>query len=143
MATTDNRARVRRLIEEGFGRGDLDVLDELMAEHVIEHQRGNRSGRDGAKDVARTLHRWMSDFTLTVEDMAESGDVVWTRNRGRGVNTGSVMGHAPTGRTVEVDVFDVVRLANGKVVEHWGVADQLGMMLQLGLLPGREKGSAA
>jgi predicted ester cyclase len=137
MAANDHRALVRSLIEDGFGKGDLGVIDELMAEQVIEHQRGNKSGRDGAKDVARTLHRWMSGFTLTVEDMAVNGDVVWTRNRGRGVNTGSVMGHAPTGRRVEVDVFDVVRLENGRVVEHWGVADQLGMMLQLGLLPQR------
>ncbi len=142
MSDHESRALVRRLIEEGFGRGSMGVLDELMAEDVIEHQRGNRSGVEGAKEVVRTLHRWMSDFTLTVEDMAVNGDIVWTRNRGRGTNTGSIMGNAPTDRHVEVDVFDVVRLANGKVVEHWGVADQLGMMLGLGLFPGRDRAGA-
>jgi predicted ester cyclase len=137
-------ARARRIIEEGFGRGDLEILDEYMAVDVVEHQRGNAHGLEGAKAVVETLHRWMSDFELTVEDLVVSDETVWTRNRGRGVNTGSVMGHPPTGRTVEVDVFDVLRFANGKVVEHWGVADQLGLMLQLGIVPaGRPAGNPA
>ncbi len=139
MQVMDDAARLRRIIEVGFGQGDLSVLDELMDEDVIEHQRGNRPGLDGAKEVVRTLHRWMSDFSLTVEDIAVSGDIVWSRNRGRGVNTGSVMGHAPTGRTVEVDVIDIVRFRDGKVVEHWGIADQLGLMQQLDIVPSRDR----
>lgn len=139
MSTTDLADRTRRLIEVGFGQGDLSVLDELMAADITEHQRGNRSGRDGAKAVVRTLHAWMSDFSLTIEDLAVSGDMVWTRNRGRGVNTGSVMGHPPTGRSVEVDVIDILRFEEGKAVEHWGIADQLGMMIQVGAMPGRDR----
>jgi predicted ester cyclase len=139
MSSADLADRTRRLIETGFGQGDLAVLDELMAVDIAEHQRGNRSGRDGAKDVVRTLHAWMSDFSLTVEDLAVSGDTVWTRNRGRGVNTGSVMGHPPTGRSVEVDVIDIIRFEDGKAVEHWGIADQLGLMLQVGAMPGRNR----
>lgn len=136
MSENENLGRLRRLIEVGFGQGNLGVVDEVMAPDCIEHQRGNRPGADGAKDVVRGLHGWMSDFSLTVEDVAIAGDVVWSRNRARGTNSGSVMGHPPTGRSVEVDVFDVVRFRDGKVVEHWGVADQLGMMLQLGIIPG-------
>ena len=107
-----------------------------MVPDCVEHQRGNRNGTEGAKEVARTLNRWHSDFSLTVQDIARSGDIVWTRNRAHGVNTGSVMGRPPTGKTIDVDVFDVVRPRDGKVIEHWGVADQMGMMLQLGLIPG-------
>ena len=136
MHAADLTERTRRLIEVGFGQGDLSVLDELMASDIVEHQRGNRSGRDGAKAVAETLHRWMSDFSMTVEDLAVSGNTVWTRNRARGVNTGSVMGHAPSGRAVEVDVIDIVRFEAGRVVEHWGIADQMGLMLQVGAIPG-------
>lgn len=142
MITSDLADRARRLIEVGFGQGDLSVLDELMADGITEHQRGNRSGRDGAKAVVRTLHAWMSDFSLTVEDIAVSGDTVWTRNRGRGVHTGSVMGHAPTGRSVEVDVIDILRFEDGTVVEHWGIADQLGLMIQVGAMPGRDQPTA-
>lgn len=142
MIADDNVARLRRIIEVGFGQGDLTVLDELMAPDCIEHQRGNRSGIEGAKDIVRTLHRWMSDFSMTVEATAVAGDVVWSRNRARGINTGSVMGHAPTGKAAEIDVIDIVRFADGRVVEHWGVADQLGLMLQLGIVPAREPAPA-
>ena len=139
MSRTDNMARFRRLIDEGFTRGDLGVVDELMAPDCVEHQRGNRPGADGAKDVIRTLHRWMSDFSLTIEDLACEGDIVWSRNRARGVNTGSVMGTPPTGMPVEVDVIDIVRFEDGRIVEHWGIADQLGLMLQVGAVPARER----
>jgi predicted ester cyclase len=139
MSDSDNVARFRRLIDEGFSGGDLGVVDELVAPDCIEHQRGNRPGVDGAKEVIRTLHRWMSDFTLTIEDVAVAGDLVWSRNRARGVNTGSVMENPPTGKPVEIDVIDIVRFEDGKVVEHWGIADQMGLMLQLGLIPSRER----
>ncbi len=137
MDTTDLTERSRRLIEIGIGQGDLSVLDELMADDLVEHQRGNRSGRDGAKEVAATLHRWMSDFSLTIEDQAVAGDTVWTRNRARGVNTGAVMGNPPSGKTVDIDVIDILRFEDGLAVEHWGVADQVGLMLQVGAMPGR------
>jgi predicted ester cyclase len=137
MHAADLEDRTRRLIEVGMGQGDLSVLDELMAEDIVEHQRGNHAGRDGAKEVATTLHRWMSEFSLTVEDVAVAGDIVWTRNKARGVNTGAVMGNPPSGAPVEVDVIDILRFEDGKAVEHWGIADQVGLMLQVGALPAR------
>ena len=137
MHAADLEDRTRRLIEVGMGQGDLSVLDELMAEDIVEHQRGNHAGRDGAKEVAATLHRWMSDFSLTVEDVAVAGDTVWTRNKARGVNTGAVMGNPPSGAPVEVDVIDILRFEDGRAVEHWGIADQVGLMLQVGAMPAR------
>ena len=142
MSTDRNIAAVRRLIDIGFTRGDLSVVAETVSPDCIEHQRGSKSGVAGAEDTIRTLHRWFSDFSLTIEDLVAVGDMVWARNRARGVNTGSVMGHAPTGRPIEIDVIDVVRMADGKIVEHWGVPDQLGMLMQLDLLPRREPAPA-
>ena len=135
MTTVDIGERFRTIVEEGIGRGDERVLEAYVAQDVVEHQRGNRPGLEGAKGVAQTLHRWMSDFSLTVEDIAVAGDTVWTRNRARGVNTGSVMGFAPTGTRVETDVIDIGRFEDGKLVEHWGIADQIGLLLQLGFDP--------
>jgi predicted ester cyclase len=77
----------------------------------------------------------MSDFSLTVEDVAVAGDVVWARNRARGVQTGSILGHPPSGRAIEIDVIDVCRFEGGVVVEHWGIADQVGLLQQVGALP--------
>jgi predicted ester cyclase len=132
-----NAEIVRSLIEEGIGRGDLDVVDRLVAPDCVEHQRGNAGGVEGVRQVAATLHGWMADLELRVVDLAEAGDLVWARNRASGTNTGSVFGHPPTQRRVDVDVFDVVRVVDGRVVEHWGVADQLGMLLQLGVVDPR------
>lgn len=135
MSMEQNVASFRRLIERGFSQGDLTVVDELVSPDCVEHQRGLKPGIEGVRDTIRTLRRWFSDFTLTIEDIAVSDDKIWARNVGRGINTGSVMGHPPTGKAVAVDVFDVARFEKGKLVEHWGVPDQLGLLLQLGVLP--------
>jgi len=135
MAAIDIADRFRRIVEDGIGQGDESVLEAYVAPDCVEHQRGNQPGLEGAKGVARALHRWMSDFSLTVEDIAVSGDVVWTRNRARGVSTGSVLGFGPTGGPVEVDVIDIGRFADGVLVEHWGIADQMGLLLQVGFNP--------
>ncbi len=96
----------------------------------------------GVEETIRTLRRWFSDFELVIEDLVADGDMVWARNRARGVNTGSVMGHPPTGKPMEIDVIDIARLKGGKIVEHWGVPDQLGLLIQLDLLPRREPAPA-
>lgn len=128
-----NIAAARRLIEEGFSAGNLAVCDEIVASDMVEHQRGLKPGPDGAKETITTLHRWFSDFRLEIEDIAAAGDRVWIRAMGSGINTGSVFGRPPTGRPVSVTVFDQLRFRDGRMVEHWGVPDQLGMLTQLGL----------
>jgi predicted ester cyclase len=134
MTRDELERRARRLVDEGFTHGDMGVFDELMAPDVVEHQRGNPAGVEGTKATVRTLHRWLSGFSLTIEDLVVDGDTVWLRNRARGTHAGSIMGHPATGRLVEVDVFDVMRFEDGSVVEHWGVADQVGLLGQIGAL---------
>ena len=130
-----NIALVRRVLDEGFTRGDPGVCDEFYTADAVEHQRGSRSGVDGVKEVIATLHRWMSDFRITVEDVIAQDDMVWVRGRATGTNDGHFMGFPPTGRRVDITVFDAVRIRDGRIVEHWGVPDQLGALLQLGLAP--------
>jgi predicted ester cyclase len=142
MTTEQNIAATRRLIEEGFTGGNLAVCDELFAPDVIENQRGNKPGIDGAKGTIQTLHTWFSDFKLEILDLVATDDTVWIRNRATGVNTGSVMGRPATGRSLDITVMDIVRFNDGKIVEHWGVPDQLGMLIQLGLF-GRPEASTA
>ena len=139
---------VRRLIEEGFNRGDYDVADELVAADMVEHQDfgpGHAPGPDGVKAVMASLRRAFSDFHLAIEDLAVDGDTVWLRMTGTGTNDGSFMGHPPTGRTMRTAVFDVLRVDDGLIVEHWGVPDRLGTLFQLGLAhpPGRGNRAAA
>jgi predicted ester cyclase len=129
---------VRRLIDEGFSRGQLDVCDELIAAELVEHQDfgpDHAAGAEGVKAVIGSLRRGFSDFRLTIEDLVVAGDVVWTRNVATGTHDGVFAGTPPTGRPIRVDVFDVLRVVDGRIVEHWGVPDRLGVMQQIGARP--------
>jgi len=126
---------VRRLIDEGFNEGNLDVCDELIADDIVEHQDygpGHPAGPAGVKAVVTSLRRAFSDFKLEIEDMVIAGDTVWTRNVAVGTHDGSYMGHPPSGRSFRIYVFDVLRVSEGRVIEHWGVPDRLGVLFQLG-----------
>jgi predicted ester cyclase len=132
----DTEAVVRRLIEEGFNAGDLDVADELTSPELVEHQDfgpNHAPGADGLRAVIASLRHAFSDFHLAIEDLVVDGDKAWLRMSGTGTNDGSFMGHPPTGRPMRTDVFDVIRVENGRIVEHWGVPDRLGVLFQLGL----------
>ncbi|MDG7001251.1 MAG: ester cyclase [Nitrososphaerota archaeon] len=132
-----NKQKVIRLIEEVFNKGRLDVADEIISPACVEHQRLDRQfppGSQAAKAISTSLRSMFSDFTLSIEDIVARGDKVWLRMKGRGTNTGQVMGHPATGKKVEVDVIDVCRFEDGKMVDHWGVPDQLGMIEQIGLI---------
>jgi predicted ester cyclase len=137
MTMTTPDAVLRRLIDEGFTGGRLEVADELIDPAIVEHQDygpEHAPGAEGVKAVIASLRRAFSDFRLEVEDMAVDGDVAWSRNVATGTNDGSFMGHPPTGRPIRIDVIDVVRVRDGRITEHWGVPDRLGVLRQLGLL---------
>lgn len=130
----DNEAIVRTFFEEAFNRGRLDVIDTLFSPEFVEHQAFGPdapAGRDAPKAVVTSLRRGFSDFHITIEDTAASNDTVWVRLRATGTHDGPFMGHAPTGNRIAVTVIDIMRLAHGKIVEHWGVADSLAALRQI------------
>lgn len=135
MEPVSNETLYRRLIEEGFNQGNLAVIDEIVAPDALEHQRGSEPGQDGVKKTIRYLRSAFPDFTLTIDELAVVGDKVWARQHGGGTNLGSFAGRPPTGKAMTTDVFDVCRFEDGKMVEHWGVPDQLGVMQRLGHIP--------
>jgi predicted ester cyclase len=129
-----NEAIYRRLIEEGFNQGNLAVADELVAPNAREYQRGSEHGPEGVKKTITYLRSAFPDFRITIDEVVVSGDKVWARQKGGGTNLGSFAGRPPTGRKAFIDVIDICRIEDGKIVEHWGVPDQLGMMMALGLI---------
>jgi predicted ester cyclase len=131
-------AVVRRLLDEGFSRGHPEIVDELVAEDMVEHQElgpHHPPGRNGVKAVIASLRRAFPDFKLTIQDVAVAGDVVWTRNIATGTHDGPFGVHPPTGRSIRIAVFDVMRVVDGRIVEHWGLPDRLGVLAQIGALP--------
>ena len=91
----------RRLIEDGFDKGDLSVADDVISPDQVEHQYygpDHAPGAEGVKAVISSLRRAFSDFHLAIDDLVVDGDKVWLRMTGTGTNDGSFMGHPPTGR---------------------------------------------
>ena len=134
---TDPERVFRRLIEEGFNRGDLEVADTVTADGFTEHQDfgpNHAPGAEGVRAVIASLKRAFSDFHLEIQDLTVAGDTAWARLVATGTHDGPFMGHPPTGRRFRADVFDVVRVVDGRMVAHWGVPDRLGVLMQLGLL---------
>ncbi len=136
MTPEENKQVFRRVIEEGFNQGNLDSLDALFASDFREHQHGmvppNLEGVKGAITYLRSI---FPDLTLTIEDSIADGDTVWARIRARGTQRGPFMGLPPSDQTFAITVIDIARFADGKMVEHWGVADRFHQMEQLGALP--------
>jgi predicted SnoaL-like aldol condensation-catalyzing enzyme len=130
-----NAELFRRLLVEGFGRGNVGVVDEVIAPDYREHQPGFAPGPEGIKGAIRYLHSAFPDLSMTVEDIVIDGDKIWGRMRAHGTNLGPIMGQAATGKPMEITVIDICRFADGKMVEHWGVPDRFAQMEQLGLLP--------
>jgi predicted ester cyclase len=138
-----NLAAFRTLLEDGFGHGDTSVVDRVVSDDCVEHQFGmTPASRDGVKNAIHFLHRLAPDFSTQVEALCADGDLVWGRMTSRGTHTGPGLGE-PTGRAFEVTVIDVCRFRDGRVVEHWGVADRFAQMHQLGLVPHSAPANAA
>jgi predicted ester cyclase len=126
----------RAVIERGFNHGDLEGLDAFVASDIIEHQDGATSGIDGLRALIIELRTQFSDLHLEIQDTATSGDTVWFRIRATGTNDGPIWGRAATGRPIDITVMDVMRVDDGRMVEHWGVADRLAVLKQIGAMGG-------
>ena len=132
-----NKAIVRRLYDEAVGQGKFDVIDELVDPNVVEHEEfpGSSPGREGVKELFAMFRGAFPDLEFVAEDMIAEGDKVAARITVRGTHKGPFLDIAPTGKQVSVSAIDIFRFANGKIVEHWGVMDQMSMMQQLGAIP--------
>jgi predicted ester cyclase len=136
MSTEVNQAIVRRFVDEVQNGGDLMALDGLVAPGYVNRSAppGVPADRDGLKQLAAMFRRAFPDGRMTIEDMVAEGDRVATRKTFRGTHRGELMGIPPTGREVAIGLIDIVRLGGGKVVESWSVADDMGLLQQLGTL---------
>ena len=131
-----NKATVQRFVGDLVVKGNLDVVDELVADDYVEHSPlpGLPTGKAGLKQLATMFRTGFPDLAISDEDLIAEGDKVVMRQVTTGTHQGEFMGIAATGRKITVNEIHVVRLTNGQIVEHWGVEDSLGMMQQLGVI---------
>lgn len=137
MAAEENKALVRRWVEEAWNNKNLSVVEETWDENWIDHSGppGQPSGPEGARQFVTQFTAAFPDVQITIEDMVAEGDTVVYRWTGRATHQGVFQGIFPTGRRVEVPGITIHRLRNGKIAETWGLVDTLGMLQQLGVLP--------
>lgn len=137
MSAEQNKTLVRRFVDEVQSRGNIDAIDELCAPEFVNHSAppGVPSNCEGTKQVTAVFRRAFPDSYFTIEDMIAEGDKVATRKTFHGTHQGEFMGIPPTGQQVSIGLIDIVRIMDGRVVEHWAMGDNLGMMHQLGVVP--------
>ena len=122
--TEANKRAVRRFNEAVIGRLDAAAFADLMDADFVNHSAppGAPKGKDGMWNTfANILHPAFPDLTVEIHDQIAEGDKVTTRKTIRGTHTGRLMDITPTGRAVAIDVIDIVRLRDGRYLEHWGI----------------------
>jgi steroid delta-isomerase-like uncharacterized protein len=133
----ENKAVIRRYVEEVQNSKNWDVYDELTAEDFVNHSAppGVPGDRDGQKMYLGAFMAAFPDCRFTIDDMIAEGDQVVTKKTFTGTHTEELSGIPPTGKRVTLQFADVMRVRDGKIVEHWLAMDQMSFMQQLGLLP--------
>jgi predicted ester cyclase len=131
-----NKAVFRRIVDEVFNQGKLTTADELGTGYV-EHTPapGQAPGIEGFKQMVQMFRGAFPDLRLKIEDLIAEGDRVVARMTTSGTHQGEFMGLAPTGKRFTISEIHILRIANGKVLEHWGISDDFGMLQQLGAVP--------
>lgn len=131
-----------RIPLEIFNQGKVELVDELYAPDYVEHytQPGYAPTREGFKQVVKALRAGFPDLRYTIDDVIEAGDKIVHRLTVSGTMTGEFNGMPATGKRATWTEIHIGRVINDRLVEHWGLVDQLGMLVQLGVIPapGRE-----
>ena len=134
MSAEDNKAIFRRIVEEGFNKGNMSVLDELVAANHVNHT-DNVHGPEEYKRFITMYRAAFPDLHMAIDLQIAEGDKVVNRWTTRATHRGNLMGIPPTGKQVTVTGTHIARIVGGKIVEEWGNMDALGMMQQLGVIP--------
>ncbi len=143
MSAEENKALVKRFIEEFWNEGNTAAADELMAMDAEVHMpTGEVVAPEGLKRFAETWRESFPDWHSTFEELIAEGDRVAERWTGRGTHRGEFQGIAPTGRRVEVPGSVFYRIVDGKIVEFRGQLDMMGLMQQLGVIASPQQAEA-
>lgn len=138
-----SKSLLERLFEDVFNQMRWDALDDLVAEHYVEHaiepfgqhEPGQVHGPSHQRRVVEWLHGQFPDLRMTVRALAADGDLVVARVTSEGTNLGSLGGAAPpTGKRFLAEQSHWYRVRDGRLCEHWATRDDLSAMVQLGVI---------
>jgi len=133
----DHAATMKRLYDL-INAGDIDGFGELLAEDFVEHEEmpGLEPSKEGVKRLFHMYRAAFPDLRMEAQDVLVSGDKAVARVRATGTHQGEFLGMPATGKSVDVQLIDIIRFGDdGLAREHWGVFDAMAMMQQLGAIP--------
>jgi len=138
MTTTEsNKTVVTDFIDGLFSKGDLSAVDTYLAEDFINHDPsfGTPPDREGLRATGAFIRAAFLDWRSELHQFVAEDDLVVERFTAAGTHQGEVMGVAPTGATVSLPGINIWRLRDGRIVERWGLLDELSFLKQLGVVP--------
>jgi steroid delta-isomerase-like uncharacterized protein len=138
MTAENNKTLVRQFVEEAQTKHNLNAVDNYMSPDFVDHSvpPGLPPDREGVKMQFSMFFNALPDLHAIIHDQIADDDKVVTRKTLRGTHKGDLMGIPPTGKTVDIEVIDILRVQNGKITDHWNNVDRMGLMQQLGVMPG-------
>lgn len=144
MSTEHTKSVATRLADELFNKGNLSIVDELIAADAIDHNEPTGTDcRQHFKQVATLLRSAFPDLHFAFEDVIAEGDKVAARTIMSGTHQGpgAFFGVPPSGKHFEIQQLRLLRIVNGQMKDSWAVIDMLGWMQQLGVMPSRPAAS--
>lgn len=133
----DNKARVQQFYDEVVNKGGLAKLNDFIAEDFVEHEPfpGLGTDRESLRKFFMTMSEAFADLKFDVRFMLAEGDLVAAYVTMSGTQKKEFEGIPSKGKKFSATTVDIIRISDGKAVEHWGATDSMSMMEQLGAMP--------
>ena len=128
----ENKKLVETLCITVFQNHDFSRLDEIMRDDYIQHNEDVAQGKAGFKEFHEHFFEAMPDFNCTIKKIVSEDDIVMMYSNVTATHQGEWLGNPPTGNKLNFDTVDIFRIANGKITEHWDVADTMKLFTQVG-----------
>ncbi len=132
--TKTNREIIEMLVAEVFNGHSFKMLDQYMQDDYVQHNPDVPQGKAGFKDFFTNTFKSMPDFGYTIKHLVAEGDFVMLHAATTGTHTGPWINDKPTGNKIDIDVVDIFRFQDGKIAEHWDVADTFNLFKQVGVI---------
>ncbi|KQQ79085.1 ester cyclase [Aureimonas sp. Leaf324] len=136
MATPEENKQLARDYFKAFLAHDDAWWVAHIADDFVRHDPGlpfEVRGIEGVRKLADVLNPGIPDMKLPISHAVAEGDLVLIHLRVQGTHGGELMGLEPTGKPIDIGVMDLFRFQGDKLVEHWALLDNLGLLKQLGV----------
>jgi predicted SnoaL-like aldol condensation-catalyzing enzyme len=127
-----NKEIVELLCKTVFQKHDFSRLDEIMLDTYIQHNQDCPQGKAGFKVFFEDIFKGLPDFSSTILKIVAEGDIVMMYSTTTATHLHEWLGNPPTGNKLNYEVVDIFRIQDGKIAEHWDVADTLKLFTQVG-----------